>query len=201
MSIDPYDHVICIKCYYRDLLVKMLKFAFLGVYGYTPYHCLVQVHAVWQAASSGGRKAQSSKTCSNTADEGILPVDAFSATHSPVTIACHPEVGTFPSPSVYKQSIMLNKSVPLQVSTPMNWRLVKDKGEKEKVKIDKGGYMVLSITQITLIGQDKLSLWHSYTFCSLLLCHLATTSGAFVKARFSSVIMAMITTVPILYHI
>ena len=38
MSIDPYDHVICIKCYYRDLLVKMLKFAFLGVYGYTPYH-------------------------------------------------------------------------------------------------------------------------------------------------------------------
>ena len=37
MSIDPYDHVICIKCYYRDLLVKMLKFAFLGVYGYTPY--------------------------------------------------------------------------------------------------------------------------------------------------------------------
>ena len=38
MSIDPYDHVICIKCYYRDLLVKMLKFAFLGVYGYTLYH-------------------------------------------------------------------------------------------------------------------------------------------------------------------
>jgi len=37
LSIDPYDHVICIKCYYRDLLVKMLKFAFLGVYGYTPY--------------------------------------------------------------------------------------------------------------------------------------------------------------------
>jgi len=39
LSIDPYDHVICIKCYYRDLLVKMLKFAFLGVYGYTPYQC------------------------------------------------------------------------------------------------------------------------------------------------------------------
>ena len=39
MSIDTYDHVICIKCYYRELLVKMLKFAFLGVYGYTPYHC------------------------------------------------------------------------------------------------------------------------------------------------------------------
>ena len=39
MSIDPYDHVICIKCYYRELSVKMLKFAFLGVYGYTPYQC------------------------------------------------------------------------------------------------------------------------------------------------------------------
>ena len=25
MSIDPYDHVICIKCYYRDLLVKNAK--------------------------------------------------------------------------------------------------------------------------------------------------------------------------------
>jgi len=39
LSIDPYDHVICIQRYYRDLLVKMLKFAFLGVYGYTPYQC------------------------------------------------------------------------------------------------------------------------------------------------------------------
>jgi len=28
-------------CYYRDLLVKMLKFAFLGVYGYTLYQCCV----------------------------------------------------------------------------------------------------------------------------------------------------------------
>ena len=37
MSIDPYDHVICIKYYYRDLLVKMPKFAFLGVYVYTLY--------------------------------------------------------------------------------------------------------------------------------------------------------------------
>ena len=44
MSIDPYDHVICIKCYYRDLLVKMLKFAFLGVYGYTLYQHIIHIH-------------------------------------------------------------------------------------------------------------------------------------------------------------
>ena len=47
MSIDPYDHVICIKCYYRDLLVKMLKLAFLGVYGYTLYHLLFHLESGW----------------------------------------------------------------------------------------------------------------------------------------------------------
>jgi len=70
--------------------------------------CLVQVQAVGWAANLGGRNAQSSKACSNTSDEGILLADAFKAIHSPAIIGSHPDVSTFPSPSVYRYSMIIS---------------------------------------------------------------------------------------------